>query len=602
MCSIIGVYGLDETCQAAPVMVQGLTRMEYRGYDSVGLATASKKAKLAGSLKRPRGNDLKVLKAVGRVAEVNRNLGLSQMTGRLGIGHTRWATHGESTPENAHPHMSIDGSIAVVHNGIIENYQEIKLFLDEEAPGVYSYKSQTDSEVIPHLIHWAFQNDLGIPEVCERLEGDYAFIALFQDGTMIAVKNHKPLIMGVSSDAVYFASDVLGFINHTDRVIYPDNQQFVRLDQYENKIEIFDFDGNPVEYEAVTVSKELADVYKGEYAHFTIKEIHEQPVTICTAAQETQDELRLMAEFMKHTPSLFITGSGTSYHAGLVAKQLLTHAKINAEVVIASETPYLGHRFDHQSVLLALSQSGESADVLDTVSRAKEGGAKIVSIVNTMTSSLAHESSICVGLNCGPEIGVAATKSFTSQLSIMYQILGCLKGEDYPLASTCEAVEELLDYLTASGQIIKLAREMSDISDLYVLGRGIHWPIAVEGALKLKEITYIHAEGIAGGELKHGPLALMDEDTYVILINPSDETHKDTLTSASQIKARGAKIIGISDEPSDLFHHWIALPKKKALFPILEIVPIQLLSYHLALERANDPDYPRNLAKSVTVK
>ncbi len=585
MCSIIGFYGLTHKTKAAPLMVQGLSRMEYRGYDSVGLATIT--------------DQINVLKGVGRVKDVNQALKLSDMTGHIGIGHTRWATHGEPTYENAHPHLSGDDTIAVVHNGIIENHQEIKDFLESEAPGVYTYKSETDSEVIPHLIHWSCQKGLDIKDVCKRLKGDYAFIVLFQDGTMIATKNHKPLVIGMSDEAIYLASDVLGFINHTDQVIYPDNQQFVKI---KHTIEIFDFDGNPVEHETVTVSKELADVYKGEYAHFTIKEIHEQPKTICVAAKETQDELKLMAEFMKHTPSLFITGSGTSYHAGLVAKTLLSQAKINAEVIIASETPYMGHRFDHQSVLLALSQSGESADVIDTVLRAKADGAKIVSIVNTMTSSLAHLSSICVGLNCGPEIGVAATKSFTAQLSIMYQILGYLRGEEYALGETCEAVEELLDYLTGSGQIMKLAREMCSINDLYILGRGIHWPIAVEGALKIKEITYIHAEGVAGGELKHGPLALMDEDTYVILINPNDETYKDTLTSASQIKARGAKIIGISDEPSDLYHKWIALPKKKALFPILEIVPIQLLSYHLAIERANDPDYPRNLAKSVTVK
>lgn len=609
MCSIIGYYSSKN--QAAPILVKGLSRMEYRGYDSVGVATLSKKTKLVGVRSRKSSSDLQinVLKGTGKVKDVNRNLGLGKMIGTLGIGHTRWATHGEATPANAHPHRSIDGKIAIVHNGIVENYQKLKRFLYREAPGVYSYKSETDSEVIANLLHWAYADGTvsiseAICKTCERLHGDYSFIALFDRGTVVAVKKNKPLIIGVGKNDYFISSDVLGFVSHTDDAIYPDNGEFVVID--EEGFRICDFQGNKVQYETTKISKELADVYKGEYAHFTLKEIYEQDKTIAKAGANSQEELESMAEFMKMTPRLFITGSGTSYHAGLVAKNLLTQANIHAEVVMSSETAYLGHRFDQQSVLLALSQSGESADVLDTVARAKAEGAKIVSIVNTMNSTLARESSICVGLNCGPEIGVAATKSFTSQLAIMYRLLDILTGDDSLVDDTAYAVWKYLTSDEPTGHRVLTARqiapELKNVSDIYVLGRGIHWPIAVEGALKIKEITYIHAEGIAGGELKHGPLALMDENTYIILINPKDETYDDTLTSASQIKARGAKIIGISDEPSELYDHWFQLPKKKALFPILEIVPIQILAYYLAIERANDPDYPRNLAKSVTTK
>jgi glucosamine--fructose-6-phosphate aminotransferase (isomerizing) len=612
MCSIIGYYSSKN--QAAPILVKGLSRMEYRGYDSVGVATLSKKTKMVGVRSRkqtsPTDFQINVLKGTGKVKDVNRSLGLGKMIGSLGIGHTRWATHGEATVENAHPHLSVDGKIAIVHNGIIENYEQLKRFLYRQSPGVYSYKSETDSEIIANLLHWAYNDgEVSIPKAicktCDKLEGDYSFIALFDGHALVAVKKNKPLIVGVGMGGDYFfSSDVLGFVSHTDEVIYPDNGEFVVCCL--GGFCIFDFKGSRVYHETTKISKELADVYKGEYAHFTLKEIYEQDKTIAKAGANSKEELKLMAEFMKMTPRLFITGSGTSYHAGLVAKNLLTQADIHAEVCLSSETAFQGHRFDQQSVLLALSQSGESADVLDTVARAKAGGAKIVSIVNTMNSTLARESSICVGLNCGPEIGVAATKSFTSQLAIMYRLLDILTGQESLVDDTAWAVWKYLNSDEPEGHRVltakQIAPELKNVSDIYVLGRGIHWPIAVEAALKIKEITYIHAEGIAGGELKHGPLALMDENTYIILINPKDETYKDTLMSASQIKARGAKIIGVSDEPSELYDHWFQLPKKKALFPILEIVPIQILAYYLAIERANDPDYPRNLAKSVTTK
>lgn len=586
MCSIIGYLGEG---LAAPVLVKGLKRMEYRGYDSVGVATFSE-------------NQISVRKGVGKVSEVNTTVKLDALSGSVGIGHTRWATHGGVTDTNAHPHPSSSGEIAIVHNGIIENYSELKKELQEKG---YNFKSETDSEAIANLLQYNFDQIRDIKktmmQTTSMLKGNYAFVAVFGDGTLSAARFHEPLIIGVGKEGYFISSDVLGFVEHTDEVIYPDNREFVMINS--SGIQIFDFDGRPVHHQIVKISKELVDVYKGDYAHFTLKEISEQPDTILKSGDNTKIELDLATEFVKHAKNLYITGSGTSYNSALVAKHLFSrYAKIKAEPVISSEVQFSPNYFDHQSILIAISQSGESADVLEAVKIAKKDGAKIISIVNIMTSSLVQDSSISIGLNCGPEIGVAATKSFTSQLGILYKIAdrlceGCI-GLDFNKVS--ESISKILSDHT---KIQDIAKKLKVVSDIYVLGRGIHYPIASEAALKLKELTYVHAEGIPGGELKHGPLALMDSNVYVLIINPNDSTYTDTLASAHEIKARGAKIIGISDKPSDVYDYWIEIPSvTEALFPLVEIIPIQLLAYYSALEKDTDPDYPRNLAKSVTVK
>jgi glucosamine--fructose-6-phosphate aminotransferase (isomerizing) len=586
MCSIIGYLG-DEP--AAPVLVKGLKRMEYRGYDSVGVATFS-------------GNQISVRKGVGKVMEVNSRVKLDTLSGTVGIGHTRWATHGGVTDVNAHPHPSSSGDIAIVHNGIIENYAELKKELQEKK---YAFKSETDSEVIANLLQYNFDQlkeiKKSIIQTVSRLKGNFAFVAVFENGTLAAARFHEPLIVGVGREGYFVSSDVLGFVEYTDEVIYLDNREFVIIDP--SGIQMFDFDGNSVQHQITKVSKELADVYKGDYAHFTLKEISEQPITIMKAGDNTKLELDLLTEFVKHAKNLYVTGSGTSYNAALVAKHILSkYAKIKIEPIISSEVQFSSNYFDHQSILIALSQSGESADVLEAVNIAKKEGAKIISIANIMTSSLVHASSIAVGLNCGPEIGVAATKSFTSQLAILYKITdklceGCM-GLDFNKVS-----ESIKTILSDHSKVKEIATKLKDVSDIYVLGRGIHYPIASEASLKLKELTYVHAEGLPGGELKHGPLALMDSNVYVIIINPNDSTYVDTLSSAHEIKARGAKIVGISDKPSDVYDYWIEIPSSnEALYPLIEIIPVQLLAYYAALEKDTDPDYPRNLAKSVTVK
>lgn len=586
MCSIIGYYGDNS---AAPILVKGLKRMEYRGYDSVGVATKF-------------DNKIEVKKGIGKVSEVNKTFQLDKLPGKIGIGHTRWATHGKVTDSNAHPHPSNSGKIAIVHNGIIENFQELKENLEKDG---YTFKSETDSEVIANLIQQNFEQTSDVKETIEKtvskLKGHFAFVAMFENGVLAAARYHEPMIIGVGKKEYFLSSDVLGFIEQTDDAIYIDNGNFVLLDS--SGIQIYDFEGSPVKHQITKVSKEFADAYKGDYAHFTLKEISEQPDTILNAGKNTTEAIEQATDFIRHAKTLYITGSGTSYNAALVAKYLMSkYAKIKLETIISSELITLPDSIEPNSILIAISQSGESADVLEAVNIAKKSNAKILSIVNMLTSSLVQESSLVMGMNCGPEIGVAATKSFTSQLAILYQITeslcdGCI-GVDFNKVS-----QDISKILSDHSSIQKIAKKLKDVSDIYILGRGIHYPIASEAALKLKELTYIHAEGIPGGELKHGPLALMDSNVYVIIINPNDSTYNDTITSASEIKARGAKIIGISDKNNDVYDHWIEIPSvEEPIFPIIEIIPIQLLAYYSALEKDTDPDYPRNLAKSVTVK
>lgn len=582
MCSIIGFSG---PARAAPMLVKGLRRMEYRGYDSVGVATAS-------------GGAISLRRGVGRVDEVNASARLDALEGTAGIGHTRWASHGGISEANAHPHVSHRGQVAVVHNGIIDNFEQLRSELEEKG---HRFSSETDTEAISNLLqhHYSESGDerLAMVSALARLRGHYAFAAMFENGTLAAARFHEPMIVGVGrSGEHYLSSDVLGFIEGTDEAVYIDNGSFVLV---RGGLEAFDFEGRPVRVRATRVSKEFADVYKGDYAHYTIKEISEQPRSIGSAGGDGLERAAAMIAGAR----VILTGSGSSYNAALVARHLLArHARISAEAVMSSELPHDPARAGPGSLLLALSQSGESADVLHAARMARESGARVLSLVNLMMSSLVHESDASVPLGCGPEIGVAATKSFTAQLAVLARIAGRLSGGGFEpdLAGAAAAVSEVL----ADHSVVRsVAEQLRGVSDIYVLGRGIHYPVAAESALKLKELTYIHAEGVPGGELKHGPLALVEEGTFVVAINPSDSTYQDTLTSAREIRARGARIIGISDRPSDVYDFWVRLPAvQEDMYPIVEVVPVQLLAYYTALERDADPDYPRNLAKSVTVR
>lgn len=586
MCSIIGYYG-NKT--AAPIIVKGLKRMEYRGYDSVGVATES-------------DHQIELKKGIGKVNEVNSKIQLDSLPGKIGIGHTRWATHGKVTDFNAHPHQSNSGKIAIVHNGIIENFEELKKQLQDEG---YNFKSETDSEIIANLLQKYYKETKDVKETIlktvSEIKGHYAFVAMFENGQLAAARFHEPLIIGVGQNDFFLSSDVLGFIEFTDDAIYLENGNFVILEK--NKFQILDFQGEHAKYGITKVSKEFGDAYKGDYAHFTLKEIYEQPETILKAGEKTLEAIEKTVDYIKHAKNIYVTGSGTSYNSALIAKQILSkYVKIKAETVMSSELQFAPESIEENSIIIAISQSGESADVLEAVKIGKQANCKIIAIVNLMTSSLVREADVVIGMNCGPEIGVAATKSFTSQLVILYKIVQKLSNNGITINFE-NFSKSILKILENTIKIQHIAKELKEVSDIYILGRGINYPIAIETALKLKELTYIHAEGIAGGELKHGPLALMDSSVFVIIINPNDSTYLDTLTSAREIKARGAKIIGVSDIESDVYDHWIEMPKiDEVLYPISEIIPIQLLSYYAALQKNTDPDYPRNLAKSVTVK
>jgi glutamine---fructose-6-phosphate transaminase (isomerizing) len=589
VCSIIGYNGKS---LAAPLLIDSLKRMEYRGYDSVGIATIT-------------DGKILVRKGVGKVAEVNKSLELVTMPGLMGIGHTRWATHGGVTGNNAHPHSACTNDIAVVHNGIIENYDVLK---EELILHGHRFRSQTDSEVIAHLLEAHYSREKSIKqamiETCKRLKGSFAFVAVFEEGTISGARFDEPLIIGIIDNGYFISSDILGFLKYTDKAIFLDNKDIAIIN--EGKLELFDFEGFSIKRPITQVAWELAAAEKGAYAHHTLKEIHEQVHTIIEGISDDKEKIRTFCNFLTNAKSIYITGSGTSYHSALILKHIFgKFAKIRSETIMSSEFQYIAlDSIDETSVLIAISQSGETADVLQSVKAAKQKGAKILSVVNVPTSSLARISDSYLNVNCGPEIGVAATKSFTGQLAVLYNVTDRLCDGCVGIAANKNELMTAMNLiLAAENNIANIVDIMDDVKDIYILGRSLHYPIALEGALKIKELAYIHAEGIAAGELKHGPLALIDKNTIVVVINPFDATFNDTISSAHEIKARGAIVIGISDKENDLYDHFIKIPKvKETLFPLIEVIPLQTLAYYLALKKNVDPDYPRNLAKSVTVR
>jgi glucosamine--fructose-6-phosphate aminotransferase (isomerizing) len=526
------------------------------------------------------------------------------MPGQIGIGHTRWATHGGITKLNAHPHTDCTNNVVVVHNGIIDNYQQLKDNLVKEG---HIFQSQTDSEVIAHLIEMYLKKFANVKKViietCKQLRGSYAFVAIFKSGLIAGARLDEPLIIGIGNGENFISSDVLGFLEYTDKAIFLDNRDIVILDH--QSINLYDFNGNNVFRPVTQVAWELGDIDKGKYAHYTIKEIHQQIKSIPTAFQIDKISLKKAVDIISSSKNIFITGSGTSYHSALLAKYLFyKFAKLRTEIIMSSEFEYMSAPIDENSVLIAISQSGETADVLNSVKIAKENKAKILSIVNISTSSLSRLSDHYVSINCGPEMGVAATKSFTAQFATIYSIINSLCVNNRSLDMSTEMFSKALnEILIDDSYIEKIAEDIKSVKDIYILGKSFHYPIALEGSLKIKELAYVHAEGIAAGEIKHGPLALIELNTIVIVLNPEDETHSDTLHSVHEMKSRGAKIIGISNKNNDVYDYFIKLPLvNENLYPIIEIIPIQILSYYLALKKDANPDYPRNLAKSVTVK
>ncbi|HYB07058.1 MAG TPA: glutamine--fructose-6-phosphate transaminase (isomerizing) [Nitrososphaerales archaeon] len=588
MCGIVGCVAEEPV---AGLLLEGLKRVEYRGYDSAGMATNNNCA-------------LSIRKGAGRVSEIEQRQSLSSLKGSIGMAHTRWATHGGVTDKNAHPHASCRELVAVIHNGIIENYLPLKK--DLLARG-HRFRSETDTEVIAHLVEDEYKR-LRDPlratmAATKKLKGQYAIAVMFQDrpDLMVGARKDAPLIVGVGDRKMFLASDVLAFLGHTDRTIFLDNYETVELKK--DKVRILSRNGKEVKRKPTQVAWELGDLSKSDFTHYTLKEINEQPRTVVSAATQDVEKVEEFARAIRKAKSLYITASGTSYHAGLLMKfRLNKEARIRADAVVAGELKEHSGFLGKGSVLVTLSQSGETADLMEAVKEAKKRGAKVYSIVNAVGSSLARESDGVLLLNCGPEVGVAATKSFTAQVVVTNMVVDAVLGK-----RRSNGVKELADAvaeaLKCDQQIRNLVWEYKDRSDFYFVARGYESPVALEGALKLKELSYIHAEGMAASELKHGTIALIEKGTPVVVLSPSGESHADSLSSAEELRARGADVIGISDVKDEVYRHYIQVPRVQPKFtPVVEAVPLQLLAYHMAVARRNDPDYPRNLAKSVTVK
>lgn len=589
MCGIIGYVG-DEN--AAPLLLNGLKRMEYRGYDSAGLATIS-------------DSKIIVRKDSGKISEIGEKIGLLDLKGNIGIAHTRWATHGSAIKKNAHPHLSCNLEVAVVHNGIIENHQQLKEKLKMEG---HTFNSETDSEIIAHLLEKYFIETKKIKhsllKTVNDLKGAFAFQAIFKSkpNLLLGARNDAPLVIGLGKKGNFLASDVLAFIDHTDKVVFLDNQEITIVSDRKKKI--YTFEGEPILKDVTKVAWEAKEISKEEFAHYTDKEIHEQPNTIKIALSQDLDKIQEFVKSLKEAKQIYITACGTSYHSGLILKKLLSKlAKTRSHISVSSEFSHESEFIDEDALVIALSQSGETADLLSSVSESRQQGAKIVSILNVKGSSLDRNSHLNFYFNCGPEVGVAATKSFTGQLAVIYLLVFSLVNDTERLDALNNIWRNISEIFKEEEKIIDISKKYKDCNDFYFVGRSIHLPIALEGALKLKELAYNHAEGMAGGELKHGTIALIENGTPVVVLHPDDETYDEMLSNVSEMKSRGAKIIGISNKPNELYDEFIQIPKViSLLYPLVEVIPLQMLAYHTAVLRKKDPDYPRNLAKSVTVK
>jgi glucosamine--fructose-6-phosphate aminotransferase (isomerizing) len=572
-----------------------LKRLEYRGYDSAGIAA-------------PHNGVLMVRKDVGHIDEVDARQDLAGLGGDIAIGHTRWATHGGVTQANAHPHTDASGRVAVVHNGIIENYLHLRGEL--RAQGIL-FRSETDTEVIPHLLSLELANgspslEDAVRAVCARLDGSYAFVAMNagEPGKMVGVRRDNPLVVGFGAEGVYLASDVLAFGSHAD-LVAPVGDGEVVVVTHEGA-RFIGPGGQEVVKQPVPLDSVWADTCLNGHAHYMLKEILEQPPALEQCSMRDDKELMDAALAILGASQVIFTACGTSRHASLIGRYVFSKvAHRFSDVVMASEFGYFAPALNSETVVIAVSQSGETADVVEGVKLAKKAGARIVSVVNRPSCLLGEMGDYVLRLKCGAEVGVAATKTFTCQLAVFYMLAHAMVNRVAEGRTDLVRAGQLLDKLLQglNGDLEQLARDLRDREHFYYIGRGINFATAMEGALKLKEISYIHAEGMPAGELKHGTLALIEEGTPVVAICPNDETYADTMNNVMEARARGAFIIGVSDVPSDSYDYWIQIPKvSPLLYPVLLVAPLQLFAYHMAVVRGCNPDMPRNLAKSVTVK
>jgi len=612
VCGIVGYTGPQS---AFTPIVEGLRRLEYRGYDSAGIALGT-------------NNSLFVEKRAGKLANLEAALPANLPTVHSGIGHTRWATHGGPTDRNAHPHLDNEGKLAVIHNGIIENYTELKALLEKRG---HTFSSETDTESVAHLLSDLRKEHGGdlaaaMRAAVAQLRGSFTLLAIHADDpqTIVGVRRNSPLVAGIGKGENFLASDVAAFIDYTKRAVELGQDEVVTITP--ESIEITDLAGKKLplrEYE-ITWDKEAAQ--KGGFAHFMLKEIFDQPKAIADTLigrlsdnnQIQLDELHMSDDEIKKIRRISVIACGTAYHAGMVAKYAIEKwAKIPVDVEIASEYRYRDPIVDKDSLVIAISQSGETMDLLMAVRHAKAAGARVLAVCNTNSSTIPRESDAVLYTHAGPEIAVASTKAFVTQIVAVYliglklaQVRGALSEQEVrglylemlELPGKVEQILETVEPLRA------LTRTFATNNTVLFLGRGIEFPIALEGALKLKELAYIHAEGFAGGELKHGPIALIEEGTAVIAILPTADEHQldeKMLSNIQEVKARGARVIVIAAEGAEVVgaEHIIRIPIASPLFqPVLATIPLQVFAYEIAVARGTDVDQPRNLAKSVTVE
>ncbi|WP_295680012.1 glutamine--fructose-6-phosphate transaminase (isomerizing) [uncultured Fibrobacter sp.] len=609
MCGIVAYIGTNE---ALPILVGGLKKLEYRGYDSSGVALID-------------NGTIKTVKASGKIKELEDKLKVNPPKGTIGIAHTRWATHGAPTVENAHPHMSYNGKISIVHNGIIENYASLKAKLISDG---IKFQSETDTEVVAHLIARFYTGDLktAVLKAIAKIEGTFGLAVISSDepGTLIGARRGSPLILGIGNEGDFFlASDVSAIINHTQKVVYLDDNDIVQVKN--GCYSIVNMNSHEVQREVKDVDFDADAVAKGGFPHFMLKEIFEQPEVL----RNTMRGRLLVAEGnaklagldtnineLRNINRIIITACGTSYYAGMVGEYMIEDlAGVPVEVEYASEFRYRNPIIKPGTLVLAISQSGETADTLAALKEAQQKGATALAICNGVGSTIARTSDGGVYLHAGPEIGVASTKAFTSQVTVLAMI-ALLLGRQRRLSfeAGADIARSLLDLPLLAEETLKLSDKIKDLAAQYskannflYLGRHFNYPVAMEGALKLKEISYIHAEGYPAAEMKHGPIALIDENMPVVVIAPKDALFDKIISNVREIKARGGRVIAITTEDchplDEIADHIIKVPKTiPMLMPILTCIPLQLLAYHIAVLRGNDVDQPRNLAKSVTVE
>ena len=610
MCGIVAYSG---SRAAQGILIEGLKRLEYRGYDSSGICIQN-------------GKGIKVARAKGKLAALEASIS-EPMAGTVGIGHTRWATHGAPSVENAHPHSSMDGTIAVVHNGIIENYAIIKTALQKE--GVI-FKSETDTEVIAHLVAKFYKNNgpgslsKAVREALNALEGAFGIVVIssHEPGVLVGARRGSPLVLGVGENEFFLASDASAIVEHTQKVIYLDENDMVELN---GNYKITNQASAEVRREIQNVEFSAEQVAKGNFEHFMLKEIFEQPTTVLNSMRgrvmlelgtAKLQGLNLVQQELRSIQRIIIAACGTSFYAAKVGEYVIEElAGIPVEVEYASEFRYRNPIITDKTLVFVISQSGETADTLAALREAKQKGATVLGICNVVGSTIGRETDGGVYLHAGPEIGVASTKAFTSQVTVL-TLIALLLGRQRRVSpdTGMRICKALLDIPNQISEILKLndsiktiAKQYKDAANFLYLGRGYNYPVALEGALKLKEISYIHAEGYPAAEMKHGPIALIDKNMPTVVIAPTDSLFDKVLSNMQEVKARGGRIIAITDaddsQIAGMADHIIKIPKTHPMLtPLLTVVPLQLLAYHIAVMRGCDVDTPRNLAKSVTVE